>query len=889
MAPGEDPANIIDGKRKHHQTERSKAAEAQAVDGSDDASTAASTTRPKKKSKIASGAKKLVKKVVNKLAPQKSSASKSSAPSAPPSLAPVATADSRHAASNIGNISSLASVKSVELPDLIEVQDSDDEEDGGSVMENGTVEEDDDAKLRRALATWNAPVYAFYSPVPSIEYHDGRKCYVWACLAKNCHHEVNRFLDTADASSTKNLRNHVKKCWGEDVLKAADEVKHLCDARKIVQTHQESAQNGSITQAFSHVKGKGKITYSHRQHTKPEARAEFVRWISESLHPFAIAKDRGFNCLMKTGRPECYIPHPSTISRDVKTVFAKSHYGLKTHTKKYNGDLNFAMDAWTSPNHRPYIAVTVHFEYKGEAVSLLLDFIEVAKSHTGANLAEAFENILNEFGISDKPPKKKKEDTTNDIERDLIELAEGLEQEDLDVHLEEAEAAAGHVEKDDVDGLIDEVALLSAEDKEKWLAETRSVQMALIRKLSYKIIHSSTILLPEWRKIIDELKLAQKMLPRDVSTRWNSTFDMLDAAIAYKSAIKEITGDENNKLTEYELSRMKWTVLENLHDVLKVLKDATLYFSRSTPNLATVIPAMDHINQVFATTSIRNTQLSAPMRASLLVAKKTLNRYYSMTDKSDLYRIAMNACRVLREEFDRKYKHLMDDVVVMEDEKDTNAQSLQSDNIFDNLNSLKAPKRADVRDDLDRYLSTDTELTDNPLMWWKEKQSMYPCLSRMALDYLSIPGARRRLMLNKRLAEGVSSFHISEINSWRKLEIFTIAYPVTSASASTGTRGQKSIPIIRGNIRAMDDPTRAAGTRIRGRYLHLPGYIQIPAGICAGTCIILIQFLLNRLHCVNKEEEEEERLTYDYGDTDGTRRNGMGSCWGRLKGFEEGF
>ncbi|SJL18439.1 uncharacterized protein ARMOST_22028 [Armillaria ostoyae] len=366
-------------------------------------------------------------------------------------------------------------------------------------------------------------------------------------------------------------------------------------------------------------------------------------------------------------------------------------------------------------------------------------------------------SLLNQF----QPPKKKKEDATNDIERDLIELAEGLEREDLDVRLEEAEAAAGHVEKDDVDGLIDEVVLLSAEDKEKWLAETRSVQMALIRKLSYKIIHSSTILLPEWRKIIDELKLAQKMLLRDVSTRWNSTFDMLDAAIAYKSAIKEITGDENNKLTEYELSRTEWTVLENLCDVLKVLKDATLYFSRSTPNLATVIPAMDHIDQVFATASIQNTQLSAPMRASLLVAKKTLNRYYSMTDKSDLYRIAMilhprykldyfveanwepgwiaDACRVLCEEFDRKYKHLMDDVVVMEDEKDTNAQSLQSDNIFDNLNSLKAPKRADVRDDLDRYLSTDTELTDNPLMWWKEKQSMYPCLSRMALDYLSIP------------------------------------------------------------------------------------------------------------------------------------------------------
>ncbi|PBK90661.1 hypothetical protein ARMGADRAFT_1032205 [Armillaria gallica] len=192
MASGDDPADIIDGKWKRQQTECSKAAKAQAVDGSDDASMTASTTCPKKKSKIASGAKKLMKKIVNKLAPQKSSA-----PSASPALA---------------------------------LADSDDDEDAGSVMENSTIEEDDNAKLCHALATWNAPVYAFYSPIPSIEYHDGHKCYVWTCMAKNCHHEVNHFLDTTDAPSTKNLQNHVNKCWGEDMLNATDEVKHLCNA-----------------------------------------------------------------------------------------------------------------------------------------------------------------------------------------------------------------------------------------------------------------------------------------------------------------------------------------------------------------------------------------------------------------------------------------------------------------------------------------------------------------------------------------------------------------------------------------------------------------------------------------------------------------------------------
>ena len=41
-------------------------------------------------------------------------------------------------------------------------------------------------------------------------------------------------------------------------------------------------------------------------------------------------------------------------------------------------------------------------EHEGEPISMLLDLLEVAKSHSGKNLAEAFEKTLKDFGISDK-------------------------------------------------------------------------------------------------------------------------------------------------------------------------------------------------------------------------------------------------------------------------------------------------------------------------------------------------------------------------------------------------------------------------------------------------------------------------------------------------------
>jgi hypothetical protein len=61
-------------------------------------------------------------------------------------------------------------------------------------------------------------------------------------------------------------------------------------------------------------------------------------------------------------------------------------------------------------------------------------------------------------------------------------------------------------------------------------------------------------------------------------------------------------------------------------------------------------------------------------------------------------------------------------------------------NMFDDLPSLSAPMRKELRDELDWYLSTDPEMVEEVLMWWHEHREMYPCLSRMALDYLTIPG-----------------------------------------------------------------------------------------------------------------------------------------------------
>jgi len=107
-----------------------------------------------------------------------------------------------------------------------------------------------------------------------INHIDGRRVHVFECMAKPCKgkgrnpRSVNRFLDKKDAKSTGNLRKHAKLCWGDETVLAADNTKDIIVARSALRN---LLRNGSVMAAFERV-GKGKVTYSHRQHTKAESK-----------------------------------------------------------------------------------------------------------------------------------------------------------------------------------------------------------------------------------------------------------------------------------------------------------------------------------------------------------------------------------------------------------------------------------------------------------------------------------------------------------------------------------------------------------------------------------------------------------------------------------------
>ena len=101
--------------------------------------------------------------------------------------------------------------------------------------------------------------------------------------------------------------------------------------------------------------------------------------MAESTHLFNIVNDNGFQCLMKMGRPKYYLPKPAVVLCDVWKAFVQVWQKLVEKLQAYAGKLNFAMDTWTAPNHKSFTVITVHLEDEGEALSLPLDVVEVAR------------------------------------------------------------------------------------------------------------------------------------------------------------------------------------------------------------------------------------------------------------------------------------------------------------------------------------------------------------------------------------------------------------------------------------------------------------------------------------------------------------------------------
>jgi hypothetical protein len=152
--------------------------------------------------------------------------------------------------------------------------------------------------------------------------------------------------------------------------------------------------------------------------------------------------------------------------------------------------------------------------------------------------------------------------------------------------------------------------------------------------------------------------------------------------------------------------------------------------------------------------STNNRKYHPSIIAAMKLARRKMDRYYSLTNNSSTYRIAMvlhpgMKCEYFwQQEWPDAWIETAETLVrdehstVYEKKKPSEAPDTQAtrDNSFMAFGNLSIKQSTGKSNELDDYLRQPVENVPDALTWWINHAHVYPTLSQMALDYLSIPG-----------------------------------------------------------------------------------------------------------------------------------------------------
>ncbi|GBE81312.1 hypothetical protein SCP_0310390 [Sparassis crispa] len=185
------------------------------------------------------------------------------------------------------------------------------------------------------------------------------------------------------------------------------------------------------------------------------------------------------------------------------------------------------------------------------------------------------------------------------------------------------------------------------------------------------------------------------------------------------------------------------------------------------------------------------------------LGKATMNRYYSKTDLSNVYRITMvlhpglkleyfcqhaweadwieEAKRLTHEEYHKHYEKNTDGT-----QGDAHNEAVPSDDEFGDFANISVTMEPSARNELEEYLAAPLEKVRDPLRWWWDSRKAYPHLHRMALNYLSVPATSTAV--ERAFSQGRQLLHFTRnrlspksiraalcLGSWGRSELLHIA------------------------------------------------------------------------------------------------------------------
>ncbi|XP_043725796.1 zinc finger BED domain-containing protein RICESLEEPER 2-like [Telopea speciosissima] len=246
-------------------------------------------------------------------------------------------------------------------------------------------------------------------------------------------------------------------------------------------------------------------------------------------------------------------------------VFKKENHNIREAVKSFVGRVLVTTDLWTSVSNDGYMTLTTHYIDKSWVLhKRLIKFTVLTPPHTGAHICEAVGKILTEWGIEGRLFSCTVDNTSaNDVfvshVRTNLNTKGTLVCKGEFFHIRCCAHILNLIVQDGIK-LID-----------------KAVQKV---RDSVKFVKSSQARKVRFAESCGQIGLNTKRgLHGDVSTRWNSTFQMLDDVLFYRQAFNNFENLESNyrdRPTEEE-----WPKIQKITNFLKPFDEITKQLSSS--------------------------------------------------------------------------------------------------------------------------------------------------------------------------------------------------------------------------------------------------------------------------------------------------------------------
>ena len=470
--------------------------------------------------------------------------------------------------------------------------------------------------------------------------------------------------------------------------------------------------------------------------------SKLIKMIVQDYQPLSVVENQGFLEYSNELEPRYIPPSRKHLTNEILPKYyndAASSLRLILSQVKH---VALTTDIWTSDSNRAYITVTCHFIYNDKCEARVLATKEMFGSHTADNIARELNEISTQWNIRNKIVTVVSDNGAN-IKKAVNDCFQKHHHPCVvhTLHLSITEAITS----------VDNLGFI--------LKKCRSI----VGHFKHSVVANGKL-----KSVQEQMNLPFLKVNQEVSTRWNSTFIMLERLLLIKDPLCVVVA--NLPSAPEFLDAEEWKTLEDCVKVLQPSNELTTVLSgEKYPTLSVVIPLLRGFQ--FTVRNL-NTNTDIGQELKVRVLDTVTRRLFSLESN----KIVAEACFLdprfkkygfgVDENADMAQKLVIEEltqaIMIKEREnkekESTVGEPMQQreqyqhleqqrtgsiwshfDKKISNIKSFTTPSTTATLMVRQYLEASPLERNKNPLEFWKGNKLIMPELYEIAIKYLCIP------------------------------------------------------------------------------------------------------------------------------------------------------